>query len=118
MAKKKSTTGSTAGQLEPSKPGASPLTDLERLRAEHVLSSQGRPIGLLDCFPLAMQKALADYCDPASGSIKAGVSEGVAELIANFFADQKAEVDDEKKKPQGFGQPAEAPTPEAGQPQE
>jgi hypothetical protein len=78
------------------------LTPIERSCAERVLISQGRAIGMLDCFPVATQRALAAFCDPNSFALKAGTLEGAARLIADFYAEQKATDEQEGT---GFGLP-------------
>jgi hypothetical protein len=70
------------------------LSDRERERAEIVLASQGRAKGLLDSFPVGMQRELASWCD-ASGNVKPGVREAVDELLANYYAELKATVEEE-----------------------
>lgn len=113
MAKRKALKPETSTMPDSAHVVALPLSAGERARAERVLSSQGRAIGLLDCFPLAMQRELASWCG-ISGALQPGVREAVAELIANFYAEQKADVEEDK--PTGFGLPEATPQPEAGQP--
>lgn len=113
MAKRKAATPETPSTPAPGDDTAAlPLTKQERQRAERVLSSQGRAIGMLDCFPPAMQRQLAELCDPQSGALKEGTREGVAELVANFYAEQKTDVDEQSF--EGFGLAAPTPQPEAG----
>lgn len=88
MAKKKPQT-ETGGQ-----PAPQPAPQLTaRERAERVLVSQGRAMGLLPGLPAAMQAALAEFCSPA-GDVQPAAVEGVRQLFEAYYDEMKAVVDE------------------------
>lgn len=76
-----------------------PLTAQQR--AETVLTSQGQPTSRYSSLPKELQDALAALCDE-SGKLATDVRATAKQLMADYFAGQKAVVDTE---PKGFTLP-------------
>lgn len=68
-----------------------PLTTKQR--AERVLTSQGRAIGLLGSFPPDIQDAMAKLCDD-TGNLSPDTRDEAAKILARHYEAQKAVVDD------------------------
>lgn len=79
-------------QLEAASPVSAPVELSEQQRAERVLNSQGRAIGLVGSLGAARVAKLASFTNEAGDVLPAAV-EGVAEVITEFYTEQKAEVD-------------------------
>lgn len=89
MAKKKQLAAASSQPPVASSPQLS-----ERQRALRVLRSQGKAVGCFDSLPPAMQTALAEFCTP-TGELVPGIVEGVQTLFADYYAAQKAVVDED-----------------------
>lgn len=84
MAKNKSKSEATADDVS--------LTP--RQRAERALISQGRAAGLLPGMSAGLQERLAEFCTPA-GEIQRAAVEGVRDVLVEYYAEQKAVVDEQ-----------------------